>query len=114
MLLLLLSGLPAASREDPAAGLHAGTSLYLHGRFAVAAVSLKRFLGTPGATPGPREAQAAYFLGRTFQELGLRGLALHYLGRAESAAGWRVAALREIARAYLQVGEPQPVLDALA
>jgi hypothetical protein len=87
-----------------------GVAAYFAGSFDRASVALKRSLeaAPPGTTPDPT---AAYLLARSFQELGLRGLALHYLALAETSPLWKTLALRELARSYLQVHEYEPVLE---
>lgn len=105
------------SAEGPEEARVGGIEAYFSGEFDRAVVHLKH--ATSGAPEAAERASrpdepAAYFLGRSFQELGLRGLALHYLGRAEGAAEWRLPALREIARLYLQVAEYPAVLEVFA
>ena len=89
-----------------------GLSAYFAGDLDRAAVTLK---GALRQAKGESEESAAatYFLARSFQELGLRGLALHYLTRAEAFSRWRVSALRELARIYLRVHEYHAVLDVV-
>ena len=99
-----------ASGEDSPQGLVAGLAAYFAGRFDQAAVALKRSLD---ARPGDASGTATYFLARSFQELGLRALALHYLGRAEGFERWRLPARRELARLYLEVHEHAAVLDVV-
>lgn len=55
-------------------------------------------------------AEPAYFLGRAFQELGLRGLALHYLAQAElyGSPAWRLLARRGLAPASEEVPTEAP------
>lgn len=68
-----------------------GLRAYVAGRFDEAAVGLKQSVRAGAGDGAKRTGSAvsgrtAYFLARSFEELGLRGLALHYLGQGERGA----------------------------
>lgn len=111
--LSLLLGVPKAEAGDRST-LQAGLAAYFDGRFDESAVQLKRAaMATAGNRDSGLETVAAYFLGRAFHELGLRGLALHYLGEAERSGSEdaRRLALREIARIYFRAAEYSAVIE---
>lgn len=113
---LALAG-TAAIAEGTGSGIGAGLDAYFRGRFEVAAVALKGWLRSAGAAKDTVGVEAAsFFVGRSFAELGLRGLALHYLTRAEGAGGLatRRLARREVARIYFQAADYAPVLEVFA
>ncbi|MGH7897706.1 MAG: tetratricopeptide repeat protein [Candidatus Binatia bacterium] len=102
-----------ATAADPAVE---GLKAYVAGRFDEAAVGLKQSIREGAEAKKPEAAgQTPYFLGRSFHELGLRGLALHYLGQAElyGRPGWRLLAQRELARVYFEAGDHAAVLQVL-
>src|SRR5437879_2975425 len=80
-----------------------GLKAYVAGRFDEAVVGLKQSVREGAEAKKPDAAgQTPYFLGRSFHELGLRGLALHYLGQAElyGRPQWQLLSQRELARVY--------------
>ncbi|MEA2624313.1 MAG: hypothetical protein QOD06_358 [Candidatus Binatota bacterium] len=107
---------PPAARGPTAEELRArtvaGLQAYFRGDFDAAAIALKRV--TVATAPPPDVEILDYFLGRSFRELGLRGLALHYLGLVETAGKprWRDLARVEIVRIYFESAEYASALEA--
>ncbi len=103
---VLLGVASVRGEESPAI---AGLAAYFSGRFDEAAVGLKHSLRSESdrKTAEVSLGATAYFLGRSFHELGLRGLALHYFGQAEFSREptWRLLARRELVRAYYEIGD---------
>jgi hypothetical protein len=97
-----------------------GLRAYVAGRFDEAAVGLKQSVRAGAGDGAKRTGSAvsgrtAYFLARSFEELGLRGLALHYLGQAElyGSPEWQLLARRELARAYFEVTDYPAVMEVV-
>lgn len=99
-----------------------GLRAYVAGRFDEAAVGLKQAIRERQRQAEARKdkrptvsGQTAYFAGRSFVELGLRGLALHYLAQAElyGTPEWRLLARRELARAYFEATDYPAVMQVL-
>lgn len=99
-----------------------GLRAYVAGRFDEAAVGLKQAIRERQREAEARKdkrpavsGQTAYFAGRSFVELGLRGLALHYLAQAElyGTPEWQLLARRELARAYFEATDYPAVMQVL-
>ena len=98
-----------------------GIRAFVAERFDEAAVGLKQSIrddAKKAEEAGKKPviaAQTAYFLGRAFQELGLRGLALHYLAQAElyGSPQWRLLARRELAHVYFEATDYPSVMQVI-
>ena len=115
----LLCAAPLAAGSDAETE---GLQAFVAGRFDEAAVGLKQSIrdhaqaADSKETPAVRvSGQTAYFLGRSFQELGLRGLALHYLGQAElyGTPEWRLLARRELTQLYFEATDYAAVMQVI-
>jgi tetratricopeptide (TPR) repeat protein len=99
-----------------------GLRAYVAGRFDEAAVGLKQSIrerargrDASDAAPVRVSGQTAYFAGRSFEELGLRGLALHYLAQAElyGTPQWRLLARRELTQLYFEATDYAAVMQVI-
>jgi len=116
--LLLAWPLAAAASDAETDGL----SAYVAGRFDEAAVGLKQSIRERARGRDPNDptpvrvsGQSAYFAGRSFEELGLRGLALHYLAQAElyGTPDWRLLARRELTQLYFEATDYAAVMQVI-
>jgi len=117
-LVLASVGVGAAAAAEPDVE---GMRAFVAERFDEAAVGLKQSIRQE--TIRQQEAgkkpvvsgQTAYVLGRAFQELGLRGLALHYLAQAElyGSPAWRLLARRELAHVYFEATDYPSVMQVI-
>ncbi len=110
---------PGAGASDPE---NEGLRAYVAGRFDEAAVGLKQSIREHQREAEAKKekapaisGQTAYFAGRSFVELGLRGLALHYLAQAElyGSPQWQLLARRELARAYFEATDYPAVMQVV-
>jgi hypothetical protein len=116
--LLLVVPLAGALAADPETE---GLRAFAAERFDEAAVGLKQSVRerTAAAQASGQKptvsGQTAYVLGRSFQELGLRGLALHYLAQAElyGTPAWRLLARRELAHVYFEAADYPAVMQVV-
>jgi hypothetical protein len=115
----LLCAVPVAAATDAEIE---GLQAFVAGRFDEAAVGLKQSIRDHAQPADAKEGpvvrvsgQTAYFLGRSFQELGLRGLALHYLGQAElyGTPEWRLLARRELTQLYFEATDYAAVMQVI-
>ena len=121
LVLAVVASLCAATPVVAADAEIDGLQAFVAGRFDEAAVGLKQSIRDRAAAD-PKETapvrvsgQTAYFLGRSFQELGLRGLALHYLGQAElyGTPSWRLLARRELTQLYFEATDYAAVMKVI-